>query len=275
MANNVFRRKSEYSHVPTEQLKKMVSSISPDEKVDMNELYLVVDELERRDPVPEAKVRAAWEDFQRDWVEEQSSCERNVIRFGGFRRLVIIAAALVMVLSVTLVVGAIGFTAEPQWNDEHFTFGDMVYMSSGERTPPNYDNWYEGKEYGGFQEMLDDFGITELAEPKLPREYSLASTYVHADEECEELIIRVGYKSDARKYNLYIECDYVSEGTEPKYYFEKDPGDPKTFYDGERTYYLFSNIETTGIVWLTDNYVCSISGDASFEELIKIVKSIY
>lgn len=275
MANNVYQAKIEYSHVPTEQLNEMLSSISPDEKVDMNELYLVVDELERRDPVPEAKVRAAWEDFQRDWLEEPIGKERKVIRFGGFRRLAIIAAVLVIVLSATLVVGAIGFTAEPKWNDEHFTFEGLQYPATGEKTPPNYDNWYEGKEFDSLQEMLDDFGITEISEPKLPKGYGISDVYVYVDEESDILHTSVDYKSEESRYFLSVQCDYIPEGVSPKYLYEKESGDPEVFSDGERTYYLFSNIHINDIVWLTDNYICSISGDVSFDELIKMVESIY
>lgn len=191
------------------------------------------------------------------------------------RRLAIIAAVLVIVLSATLVVGAIGFTAEPKWNDEHFTFEGLQYPATGEKTPPNYDNWYEGKEFDSLQEMLDDFGITEISEPKLPKGYGISDVYVYVDEESDILYTSVDYKSEESRYFLSVQCDYIPEGVSPKYLYEKESGDPEVFSDGERTYYLFSNIHINDIVWLTDNYICSISGDVSFDELIKMVESIY
>lgn len=191
------------------------------------------------------------------------------------RRLAMIAAVLVSVLSATLVVGAIGFTAEPKWNDEHFTFEGLQYAATGEKTPPNYDNWYEGKEYDSLQEMLDDFGVTEFSEPEIPEEYNLARTYVYVDEDVDQFITTAVYKSDRSKYNLSISCDYIPEGAEPAYLFEKNEGDPELFSDGERTYYLFPNNEKNTVVWLTDNYICKISGELSFNELIKMVKSVY
>lgn len=78
MANNVYKAKNEYSHVPTEQLDEMLSSMS------LDELYPVLEELERRDPVPEAKVQAAWEDFQRDWAEEPIERSFDLAGYGGW-----------------------------------------------------------------------------------------------------------------------------------------------------------------------------------------------
>ena len=56
--------------------------------------------------------------------------------------------------------------------------------------------------------------------------------------------------------------------------FEKDDNPVEAYTSYERTFYIFSNVNTTVAIWADGNLRETITGDLSVDEVKKIINSI-
>ena len=69
-------------------------------------------------------------------------------------------------------------------------------------------------------------------------------------------------------YTLHL-ADQPAVGT------QKDDNDPDVYEADGVTYYIMTNEDTYYAVWVIDNVECGIYGVSSYEELTRIIDSIY
>lgn len=253
-----------------------------EEKYDPAVIDAYLDVLDEKEPMDMSiDVEKEWENFSgaHGLATSDSSHERKVIRFGRVRWLAIIAATIAIMMTLTVSVGALGlhyFWDKLEWDEEHFSFGDAQYAEEAqEADAPLFENWDEGKVYGSLQEALDDFGITEFAEPTwLPEGYEYyGELYVYCDPEADILLMDARY--DNEKYNVSVSITYSPPGERHNTWYQRSGDTYEEYICGDYTRLLFPNNATNDIVWITENYECCVSGWLTYDELIQIVDSIH
>lgn len=240
-----------------------------------------LDAMDEKEPMNiSIDVEKEWEGFSRahGLTAADTPRKRKVISFGRGRRLAVIAATIVIMMTLTVSAGALGFHYfwdKLEWDEEHFSFGDAQYSDEPQvANMPLFENWDEDKVYGSLQEALDDFGITEVAEPTwLPEGYEFDDASAYCVPEGDTLWIYAGYSNGEKQMTIAMEYAPPGEHHNTQYQVTDDPYEEYTI--GDYTFLQFSNLKTKKILWLTPNYECSISGHLTFDELKMIVDSIY
>lgn len=120
------------------------------------------------------------------------------------------------------------------------------------------------------QGTLDKYSINEKVAPKwLPEGYSFKS--VNAEESPLRTVINSIYSNN----NDEILVTIISLVNSSASTYEKDGNDViKHNIDGI-DHYIMTNLERVKVVWMIDNYECSITGNFSVEEAEKMIESIY
>lgn len=278
---------SVYENMSTEQINNMLRNEAfSGEKLDMELVDSLLVELKRREPYIEGiSVQEAWQDFKNNWadvVEITEECSEKTIKFRRSFKKVLIAAVIVVLLVSTLV-GVNAFSGSgigpvARWTTGRFSFGSTKIAKT---EPPDdfppliYDNWEEGNTYNSLQDVLDDFCISEFSVPDIPEGFELLNVNVFADEEDLIFTGRASYKKEGIEGVLHVSCKHTVGGTRTDTIFVKDDAEPIVFSDGRYEYHMFSNNSHKEIVWTTDNFLCSIGGPVSYEELKEMVSTIY
>ena len=217
------------------------------------------------------EAEASWERFARENLGQIQKISPTPVQKRKSRPLRIAAciAAVIVIGSVT--VYASGLSAFiGKWTTSAFTFGTVQEDESREHMkawPELTGN--EPMEFDSLQEALDTYRVTELKAPVLPE--SLTPIYVEVIDSPSWFDFDAMYEDDTHKLGISIS----SYGAFPNASFEAE-GDTveEREYKGQ-IYYIMRNLNTNKIVWLTRHFECSIEGNYTYEDLIRIFESIY
>lgn len=283
---------SRFDALSTEALMEILyqDSLLPEgEESDLDAILYITEVIAKREelnPTMEIPpVDEAWKSFNEHYRSdgcdgtslyedsEESESGSNVIpypavehtrpkrRLRGFLRVCFIAAALLVILIVgSLTAYAMGYNvwdAMAQWTEDTFSFmapkENLIY--SEEDDP---------------REVLRDYGVTEDILPRwLPDGYQY--TGINIAENPIRRAFKLTYSSNDGEIGMTI----VLLAAAPIRTYEKDGQDITVYTANGIDHYIMKNIEKINIVWITENYECSISGYISVEEAQNIIDSIY
>ena len=173
------------------------------------------------------------------------------------------AASIVVVFAIVLFAGtmtasALGFDlwgAVAKWTRDTFGFSSSTQ---------------QGTISDSLQETLNKYGVTaELVPTWIPDGY--APENVDVTETPLKTTFNATYKSIDDEISIIIVS--LSEPL-PKTY-EKDSDDVTVYAVNNIEHYIMTNLERIKIVWTTENYECSISGNLSVDEAETMIDSIY
>lgn len=267
----------------TEQLEDLLRAdlVSQDQETEEG-IFAVLEVLEKRERehptgrLPD--VERAWADFQRHYNipegegqslypaggEPSPRTETWPQRRARPRKVLVIAAVLVVLLGGMLTVQAAGinlFGAIGRWTEEHFQF-DLSYIGKGKQGSVDY-SLLESCSTCGFSSSIvpawypDGF---EASAPQVDRISghidSVRCLYTHQEEERT-------YTVEINRY--YTEQDFRS------LVYEKDGDEVEVYQRGEKTFYIFSNQDTTTAAWSDGAFVVTVSGQLTRDEIKTIV----
>lgn len=279
MSENLNRRPGSFSKYDSMSIEELETVLRADAEApdgqgsDVDEILYAMEVLaniRRNNGFAGKTAREAYESFQQHYLpsEEEnieSVPEQKPRKIILFRRLASIAAALAIVVSLSVTTNAFGWwdlwNVVAKWAEEpfHFSSGQEV----GEPTPDDkgvycslqgalsvnnrafyfLPNWIPG----GY--ALNDIKVTES-----PKQETYLAIYLH-----EENMLKISVKSfqEGRPEQIEMSEDLV-----------------EVYTVGGTDYYIFSNYNQNRAVWVVDSYECYISGTLSIEEIKLMIDSI-
>lgn len=246
----------------TEELEQLLQQEG--ETMPAEQLLELLDELASRKP-DTADTDAAWQRFQSDYMTTAPEKPRTA---GFWRRgFAVAAAALVLVVGLSVTVGAIGgrnlWKAVVSWTEDRFTMSGSQ-LPQEQQKPIN-----ESEVPETFYEWIEEAtGMTGLTPAVIPEGFELLE--MERTEEPGRIIHHASYLRGEQ----YVRLDVRTQLPDNATYFEKDDT-PVELYTGMGVdCYIMQNIDRLTAVWVKDGYQCVISGDLTREELMMMLDSV-
>ena len=294
-----------------EELLRLDAELPDGEGSDIDEILYISEVIAKRDReqptgrYSKADVDAAWETFQTKYLpyatdgrslydfddDEPGSTKaitpdmpspsgRKRISARGRRRLgrlASIAAAIALLIGImTVTAYAMGYDlwgVIAQWTKDTFTFVSVSKVNDVEESLT--DATLNNGEYADLQAALDAYKITEPLAPKwIPDGFRISEVVVNENSSPDYVIFNTCYKADTKSIIVQIKMhhnqDNVSFTT-----WQKDDMDVDTIIISDCTFYTMQNAGRECAIWTNGPFECTINGNISSDELLKIVESIY
>lgn len=305
---------SKYDKMSTESLEELLrldAELPDGEGSDIDEILYISEVIAKRDReqptgrYSEADVDAAWETFQTKYLpyaadgrslydfdddepgstkaitpDMSSPSGKKRISARGRRRLgrlASIAAAIALLIGImTVTAYAMGYDlwgVIAQWTKDTFTFVSVSKVNDVEESLT--DATLNNGEYADLQAALDAYKITEPLAPKwIPDGFRISEVVVNENSSPDYVIFNTCYKADTKSIIVQIKMhhnqDNVSFTT-----WQKDDMDVDTIIISDCTFYTMQNAGRECAIWTNGPFECTINGNISSDELLKIVESIY
>lgn len=278
-----------YDNLSTEILEEILradSQLQNDEDSDMDAILYIMEVIAKREKEqPTGKftnVQTAWTSFNENYLpylenvkslyddEEYIKDKKDIKQIPSYKssvsrksRLQLKTVCIVAIITVMLFVGtvtasALGFDlweAVAQWTKDTFSFSNMIINN---QKPED------------LQETLNKYGLTTAVAPTwFPNGYSFESVNV------AENPLRTTIRSIYSSMNDEISVTIVLLANSSTSIYEKDSKNVITYSVDDIEHYIMTNLGRTKVIWMTDNYECSITGKFSIEEAEKMIDSIY
>jgi len=263
-----------FSDLSTEELEELIGDAFFEDPIDIDLLDELHKAYDKREGVPKVDVDAAWQTFQRDYLgqgeiylTEDADNPEQTIRPGRGRpvrrrkrllRIGITAVVIVILASVlftSTAFGAYAWQSIVSWTRETFGFTERPKISAG---------------LVALQDALDEHGVTDLLVPTwLPNGYSLSNLTVNDDPGLKSFI---AFFQNGGK-DLTIQITLSQDNSDVT--FERSDSPVTTYIRNDIEHYIMKNDDQVSAVWENDNYICTISGDITSNDAIKMIDSIY
>ncbi len=235
------------------------------------ELERIREALDRKRPVEYLYTpEESWAQFRADHGDEsgvlivpQEEPETGEIQVRALRhrtvpallRRVLIAAAVVVVLTgAALAADSLGLWAwAPRWNAAVGRYEPAAMEVSGESPIPA---------------ALAELGITEPVYPaKLPEGFVITESHISEDP----LLLVEQYARGKDRLSITV----TSIKSVKSSIYQKSGTPVREYHSGKSEHYIFENDETITAVWYTKNFATVISANLPFEEIKRIIDSLY
>ncbi len=242
--------------------------------------------LDRKAPMPEVPdTEAAFANFKskllqtfpaEDKTDSPSRKAHSVWRIGLIA--VLTAICLMGGMVAAQASGVDVFGAIARWTDEVFSLGSINSESADDGDDDsslgNRANAVNDAEhYETLQDALDAYGITEFREPTwVPEGYKFENVRVKSWPDDNSFISLFAKYYDGTNY-LKIQIKYY-EGC-ANVQMEKTGVTVETFVVDGFTFYLFENINSNCVAWVTEHYECLVNGPVEKQVLKQMVLSAY
>lgn len=277
-----------YDKMSTEELEEILHLdflASEDGESDLDAILYISDLLAQRTQL--SNTEAAWEQFQteyRPYADGQSlyefDCDRETSekepistvptpyrhrRVVYLRRVgVLVAALIACMLGGVVMAQAMGlnfFHVLAQWTDETFQFVNATSTASQTRTEMSQE----------LQFFLQELEMEELFPTWYPDEFTPREPRVQ--ENHSSTTVSVAFIGDNRSFSVRIMRYFIPVGD--KVIFEKDETPVELYEHNGRDFYLLSNLDTMTATTYDGEFMVTIGGELTREEIIAIIDSIH
>jgi len=260
-----------------------------EEDYDDNLIQAYLDILNEKAPIEVPDVEKAYERFQaklRSLTPEEASKspapaaaqsvpnastdnQGRVAKKTGFLFQVRRVAAAFMIALGCLSLTAVGaqacgvdvFGRLAQWTDEQFWF--LPSSGSGDSTDYTQE----------FQQALEEHELPKsLAPAWYPKGFE--SGEINSWEDDLGIAVEQQFLSKDNSKFFAITIEKYTDPNSTNILLEKDSNAVRMYTSGNRTFYVFSNIDDVVAIWSSDEAVVRISGDLSVGDIEKIIDSI-
>jgi hypothetical protein len=246
----------------TEELEQLLQQEG--ETMPAEQLLELLDELASRKPNT-ADTDAAWQRFQSDYM----TMEPEKPRTAGFwrRGFAVAAAALVLVVGLSVTVGAIGgrnlWQAVVSWTEDRFTMSGSQ-LPQEQQKPIN-----ESEVPETFYEWVEEAtGMTGLTPAVIPEGFELLE--MERTEDPGRIIHHASYQCGERHFQIHVETCFPEEPI----HVEKDETPVEIYTGMDVDCYIVQNTKTLVAIWRKDGYQCLINGSLTREELMMMLDSV-
>lgn len=247
----------------TEELEQLLQQEG--ETMPAEQLLELLDELASRKPNT-ADTDAAWQRFQSDYM----TMEPEKPRTAGFwrRGFAVAAAALVLVVGLSVTVGAIGgrnlWQAVVSWTEDRFTMSGSQLPQEQQKKPID-----ESEVPETFYEWIEEAtGMIGLTPAVIPEGFELLE--MERTEDPGRVIFHASYQCGERYFQIHVETCFPEEPI----HVEKDETPVETYTGMDVDCYIVQNTKTVVAIWRKDGYQCIINGSLTREELMMMLDSV-
>lgn len=267
----------------TQRLEELLlAAMEDDSGRDTSEAVLhILEVLQKREDGLTAEpvdVDRAWKEFQRDYLtpegegqalypcgedRPESTKKTKARRVPVWRTLRIAAATVALLFALMVGAQASGlnvFGALAQWTSEVFHFGP----GQSEIQSENYQAFLNA--------LVENKIATELAPTWLPSGFVASEPTVKNDDESISVLISFS-NTEGNTFNININR-YTSQVDPENKLFEKDDILVEPYLAHGKTFYIFSNIDSTMATWSEDSLLETIWGDLSEKDMKAMIDSI-
>lgn len=274
-----------------EEILRLDSQMLNDEESDIDAILYITEVIARREKEhPTGRftdVQSAWESYKTNYLpyaggeslyedvitdtasvhEKRPMPEATANLFKrknrSIRKTVLIAAIIAaLILGGTMTAYAVGFDfwgAVAKWTRDTFGFATTEPIESA-------------ASYRSLQDALSDYEIKEPLAPNwIPDGYELSSVSVSQTPVRTTLLATYISNGD----ELLINITSLTDVNNNSNIFEKDGDNVTLFEAGGIKHYIMSNEARINAVWLNNSYECSIIGNITEADVIKMIDSIY
>lgn len=273
---------AKYNAMSTEELQQILredaSKPEGQEETSTEALFYIMEVLAQRrrarneGKTPEEALEAFHKYYEED--EESSKTEREpVVRKKNsttpnwIKRLVAVAAIIILVFSGSLTAKAFGFDIWEvilKWTQETFHFG---YISSTETPSEPMKN--NSLVFNGLNSALETYDVVAPLVPTwIPEGYEEVSVKTFDTPKQRQFL--GFYQSGEKIIKIWIE-DYLD--SEPVQ-IEQDDKTIEVYERNNVKYFIVSDVDTLQAAWIRDGYACYISGPLSLDEIKQMIDSI-
>ena len=282
---------SRYNHMSTEELENILRAdfeLPDEEESDMEKILYITEVIaKRRAEQPTgryANADKAWEDFVENYLpaekqavfRKESSEEPEAGVKGAKPRLwtTVLARVASVVAAIALVAAAGTMTASAfgfdfwawltAWTQEAFGVEHQNFIHSG-------NNQEIPDQLAELHTLMQEYGFPDRLLPTyLPEGYEAEPVECESNPAFVKLYCYLSNNNDSMilDYTMYLSSQVTEEA-------QKDEDNPEAYERGGMTHYLMTNDETYYAIWTADNVECGIYGASSYDELTKIINSIY
>lgn len=271
---------AKYNAMSNEELQQILredaSKPEGQEETSTEALFYIMEVLaQRRQARNEGRnPEEALEEFQKYYEEDELSFQperepvrkKNLTPPNWIKRMVAVAAIIVLIFSGTLTAKAFGFDLWEiivKWTQETFHFG---YYGDNVEETPELDNSIV---FDGLRSYLTAYEIdTTLVPNWIPEGY--VETDVKVFDTPKQRQITAKYKCGDGVIKIWIEDNLIGAPTQ----IEQNESVVEVYEANGIQYYIFSDVDSLQAAWIKDNYSCYISGSISLSELKMMIDSI-
>ena len=196
---------------------------------------------------------------------------------GGFprhlRRLIAVAATVVAMMTSMIAVQALGFDIFgffANWTNDVFYFSGPQKSAEAPQTRAGSEG-----ELLEFESLEDALSIFNVDAPIVPTWFPEGSDDFIVTGNISMQGMEVFATSTNTSTALVLTFSEFSKKTGPKFIIEKNLENTWEYEKFGQTHYIMVDNELCKAVWLVDNVQCIISGFISWDEITKIIDSIY
>jgi len=272
---------AKYDNMSTEELREILRQDSYSDSDDSDiDAIIYISELVASRTANKVDVQEQWRKFEKLYLSSDHS-ESGAADSGEkpenehsnevcpspkrrrFRPMLVAAALLIIVLCGSVTVGAFGnnvLDVIVQWTQETFGFVDRT-----EDEPLQVE--------GDFSSLAEAFEAYDIDEQLMPN-------YIPKGFEQVELIVRderdeINFYAMYENEDNYIALNFKKVYDTPAMQHEKDEKTVEEHNIYGITHYLMNNYDREYAVWINGMFECSIRGDITRNELIRMIDSIY
>lgn len=176
-----------------------------------------------------------------------------------WRKFASVAAVLIIFLfGGTVTAYAVGydpFAAIARWNDEHFWFEKTINVNE-------------------VNNVLSDYGDIENLVPKwLPKGYEFEDVKIVPYPDGQ--IICSSFVKHQNDIDKHICINYRQGVANIEVHYEKTSEEAIRYEKGGIDHYIIKNTDNITVIWLNNDFECSLIGQISVDEAKKIISSLY
>ena len=208
------------------------------------------------------------DEIENEVAHPQDSHSQSNIRARKLVRLVAVAAVVAaLLLGISIVANASGLDlwgVVTRWTDDVF---GITREEPGIRTihKEQTDDFYHLKK------NLEEMGISHVVVPNyIPNGYVFASTNYSDtyDGFYAECILNNGENDIILRY-------WISSSNQTYHFYSINESEPEIYVRNGIEHYIMTNEDEFIVSWTNENLLCDISGLQSYDELIRMINSIY
>ena len=183
-----------------------------------------------------------------------------------WRSSLIVAAAMAALLCGMVAAQASGvdvFGTLGRWTNDTFRFISRYTVGEpDDGMSPEYRDIVRS--------TLAGWGAEDLFPTWSPEGFEASEPRISNDNKSDSLYI--DFNGNKKFYSVEITCFYNSANLPGT--FEKDSGVVEEFMSNGRLYYIFSNVDTYTATWFDGNFMITITGNLTIDEIKSILNSI-
>lgn len=159
-----------------------------------------------------------------------------------------------------------------RWTDEVFSFSHVIDEQKNTSVVGNTttDAMLNETSFHDLQSALNYYDVSALSAPTfVPSGYVIGGVF--AENSPTGLFFNCDYFGPDEELITITYTEFLSE---PAMIYEKTDNSPDSYVISDTVCYAFSNTNNNTVVWITDNFECSITGCISLDILREMVTSI-